>query len=299
MKKIALCFLTYGNLTQPTLWNKFIDHTKYNVYIHNKYDFECEYNFHNYCISNRIDTKWGDISLVKATLLLFEEAIKNEDNSFFLLLSDKCIPLYNSSFIYNKIFEIDNNIILCTDQHNNRYNEFYAKSFIKREDFKTSNQWILLNRDTTNFFVQNNFTNHFGNEFFAPDEHYFVNICLRYNISFINKEITYTNWDIAFELKEKKNINPTHPHTYIFLNKNILNKIREKGDYLFMRKIDKNCKFLLFKDASDYINNYNPKDINNYLIIVDEVYKRVLKRHNTTWNRITDKNTPFDLKKIM
>ena len=36
--KIALCFLTYGNLSQPKLWEKFIN-SKYNIYIHNKDDF--------------------------------------------------------------------------------------------------------------------------------------------------------------------------------------------------------------------------------------------------------------------
>ena len=45
----------------------------------------------------------GDISLVKATLNLFKEAFQKEDNKYFILLSDKCIPLYNANDIYNKV----------------------------------------------------------------------------------------------------------------------------------------------------------------------------------------------------
>ena len=61
MKKIALCFLTYDNLSQPKLWNQFRLNNKFNIYIHNKTKFNCKYNFHKYCISKIIKTKWGDI----------------------------------------------------------------------------------------------------------------------------------------------------------------------------------------------------------------------------------------------
>ena len=41
-EKIALCFLTYGNLSHPELWTKFLD-SRYNVYIHNKNDFNSKF----------------------------------------------------------------------------------------------------------------------------------------------------------------------------------------------------------------------------------------------------------------
>ena len=75
--KIALCFLTYGNLSQPKLWTHFIN-SKYNIYIHNKYEFTGV--FKRYCIKNKVETAWGNISLVKATLNLFKEAFKNKEN---------------------------------------------------------------------------------------------------------------------------------------------------------------------------------------------------------------------------
>ena len=46
-----------------------------------------------YCIKDKVKTKWADISLIKATLKLFNIAFKNENNKYFILLSDKCIPL--------------------------------------------------------------------------------------------------------------------------------------------------------------------------------------------------------------
>ena len=45
MKKIAFCFLTYKNLNQPKLWKHFfINNNEYNIYIHNKEDFNDEFS---------------------------------------------------------------------------------------------------------------------------------------------------------------------------------------------------------------------------------------------------------------
>ena len=91
--KIALCFLTYNNFSQPIIWESF-QYSKYNFYIHNKENFSG--TFQKYCIKNKVPTKWGNISLVKASINLFKEAFKFEENKYFVLLSDKCIPLYLS-----------------------------------------------------------------------------------------------------------------------------------------------------------------------------------------------------------
>ena len=81
MKKIALCFLTYDNLAQPELWYNILNDKKFNVYIHNKNEFECHLNTHKFCLDKRIETAWGHKSLVEATLLLFKKALKNNDNA--------------------------------------------------------------------------------------------------------------------------------------------------------------------------------------------------------------------------
>ena len=87
--------------------------------IHNKDKFTGEFN--KYCIENKVDTSWGDISLVKATLNLFKEAFNNKDNRYFILLSDKCIPLYSESQIYDKVITTNDNIILRYKLHRERY----------------------------------------------------------------------------------------------------------------------------------------------------------------------------------
>ena len=135
MSKIALCFLTYENLSQPKLWANIFNNykDKLNVYIHNKNDFvDNVYGLHKYCIdkNNRVETVYARKSLVKASLSLFKEAFIDESNKYFILLSDKCIPLYNFDYIYNKIYEMNSNIIFNRLHENmERYKEITDKNF--------------------------------------------------------------------------------------------------------------------------------------------------------------------------
>jgi hypothetical protein len=251
--KIALCFLTYGNLSQPKLWENFID-SKYNVYIHNKNDFTGD--FKKYCIEDRIETQWGKISLVKATLKLFKTAFKNKENKYFVLLSDKCIPLYSPDKLFEKIKNLDNNLIMSRKvKHRKRFKKLKDKKFFKKKKFTKQHQWMLLKRKTVKFFINNDYTDVFGDRFFAPDEHYFINIMRKYNIPYIKKQITYVNWKEESDLKTHKT-HKKHPKTYSNLSNEIVENILKKQT-LFMRKVDSECKLPIYFDK---IINKNIKE---------------------------------------
>ena len=233
-KKIALCFLTYNNLSQPKLWEHFI-HPKYNIYIHNKEYFKGV--FEKYCIKNKVRTKWGHISLIKATLILFKEAFQREENEYFILLSDKCIPLYSAIEIYNKVEQIDNNLLLtCPNESRNRYNLLANKKFISKDIFSKQHQWMLLKRETVKFFIENDFTRIFGDNFYIPDEHYFITIMNKFNIPCINKQMTYVNWCENSDLHRYRPL----PKTYALLTNEMIVRIL-KSDALFMRKVGPEC----------------------------------------------------------
>ena len=235
MKKIALCFLTYQNLSQPKLWYKIINNNlhKINVYIHNKSDFkDDEYGLHNYCIKKHTETKYAHISIVQATLNLFEEAFKNNENEYFVLLSDKTIPLYNFDYIYKKINKLNTNII-SNEKYKSieRFEDLTDKNFFNINNFFKQSQWIVLNRNSTKFFINNNFTYLYSDNFYAPDEHYFINLCIKFNINFLEKQITYTNWE------DKKG----SPKTYFSLTNEFIHDIKKNNDILFIRKISNDC----------------------------------------------------------
>ena len=241
--KIALCFLTYGNLSQPKLWSRIFNNNsnrdKLNVYIHNKTPFvDKTYNLHKYCITNKINTEHGTKSLVEATLLLFKTALLHDNtNEYFILLSDKCIPLYNFNFIYNKIAQLNSNIISCFNGNIERYDNVNDKTFLAKDQFFKQSQWCLLKKETAKFFIENNYLHLFNDKFYALDEHYFVNICNKFDIKYENFCITYVNWC-------DKNEDPNErddPKTYVTLTNQMAHKIIQEKPCFFMRKISKNC----------------------------------------------------------
>jgi hypothetical protein len=252
--KIALCFLTYDNLSKPNLWEKFIN-DKYNIYIHNKNEFSGI--FEKYCIKDKVKTRWGDTSLVKATLCLFKDAFEVEENKYFILLSDKCIPLYNPDELYKKIIEKNDNIVSSYSpkengyptfpnwnigQCNYRFSTLKDKKFFDKNTFKKQHQWMVLKRETIDFFLKNDYTNIFGNRFSIPDEHYFINIMIKFNISFLNKPITFIDRKNSSNIPYKG-----APRIYKKLTNEMIMDIL-KTDALFMRKVVSNCNLPSYFD---------------------------------------------------
>lgn len=236
MSKIALCFLTYENLSQPKLWSNVFNNNKslLNVYIHNKYEFkDNEFEIHKYCIKNRVNTKWGHNSLINATLKLFEDAYSDVNNKFFILLSDKCIPLYSFKYIYDDIIRTNmSQINKCNHKSIDRYKNVNKKSFITPDDFYKQSQWMCLSRDDVGFFLDNSFLHIFKQNFFALDEHYWICILHKYNRPYIEKNITYSNW-------ESKKANPK---LYTEITNCEILKIKKIYKTYFIRKISNECK---------------------------------------------------------
>lgn len=58
-----------------------------------------------YIIENRIDVRWGDVSVVEAEYILFEEAIKNDIYAYYHILSGVDMPLQSQDEIH-RFFDI-------------------------------------------------------------------------------------------------------------------------------------------------------------------------------------------------
>jgi len=238
--KLAFCFLTYANLSQPALWDSIFreEREKLNVYIHNKYPFiDTEYNIDRFCIPNCVVTEYGTATIVDATLMLFKQAFQDWENDFFVLLSDKCIPMYSFSYIYDYIFQKNQNIINTHFADRERYWKITDKSFICFDKFIKHDQWIVLNRRTVSFFLQYDFMPMFR-QIICVDEHYFGNICDKYGLPYMKQQVTFVNW---YERSDSESDRP-YPKTFVHLTNDDIRKIRiENPTCLFMRKVSPLC----------------------------------------------------------
>ena len=242
MHKIAFLFLTRDNLTAPQIWNSFfsnIDNDLYSIYCHPKFPSKVTDSLlKNNIINTTIFTNWGHISCVQAYLLLFEEALKDPLNSFFITLSESCIPILNFNEIHSIITNNDKSFLNFYRNCEYRWKHMSDKNFISYDKFlKNKFQGLAFNRDLSTFFINHKHFQIF-NSIPCPEEHYFINILLHYNYD-LNKInnicLTFIDWSIS-ENGGKS------PRSFNKISSEFLQSIRNKN-FCFMRKINKNCVF--------------------------------------------------------
>lgn len=192
-KKIAICVLATNGFSQPKLWNCFLKGSsdKFNVYMHNKnLDANLTELEKTFLISNTVETEWGDISLVSASLEIFREALKNQENQYFILVSGDCIPANDKEYIYSYYMSSCRSSLQCrafNEKLAKRFNCISDKELFKIENFQKHSQWVGLNREAAQFFIKNDYTHKFTN-CLAPDEYYFGTIMKTLGIDFEIKD---------------------------------------------------------------------------------------------------------------
>jgi hypothetical protein len=239
MNKIAFLFLIYDMINHENIWHRYfrgfqdgIRKSQYNIYIHYKTDVRLEF-FDEYKIhkSKIIDTKYADISIVKAQNILIKEALKDAKNTHFIFLSGSCIPLKSFDYLYHYLEP--------------KYSYFHvaypddcfpdcevALQYIPKRHIHKASQWSILNRKHGALLVGNDSADasdtylRWFEDTYAPDELCYISyLSYIYNDTLDDEIIatsyhsppevatTFANWeDMNYtfvserELKNYKNI---------------------------------------------------------------------------------------------
>ncbi len=260
-KKIAFLFLITDIINKEDLWYDFfknIDQNKYSIYIHYKTNDQLKY-FNDYKIKNIIETKWADISLVKAEQNLLKEALKDDNNYKFIFVSGSCIPIKDFNYIYDFL---------------TRDNYSYFNNMIKRQNIYKTFQWCILNREHAKIIGEDITEIKNYEESFAPDEIYILTTLKKLNDKNIiinmtpDTFTTYANWGDGwiifnddFSNKYKKFNSDVqkqfmfinkYPYNYTKIDDNELKYLVNDTKCLFMRKVTKEC--ILNEKLLPYIN---------------------------------------------
>lgn len=260
MKKIAFCFLIYDIINLEEYWKVFfdkIDKNKYNIYIHYKYDAKLLF-FNDYKLKNCIKTDYNDmISLTKAFNVIFEEALKDENNSHFVLLSGSCIPMKSFDYIYNYLDTNYSYFNICPQEQcfpraNNAIN-FIDKKFIQK-----AATWCILNRKHTDLLIRDKRYIDWFNNCYGADEHAYISALFYNNLenelkltdNIALNATTFTNWE-GMDYK--------YPSINGLKNYEYISDVELKGilmsKSLFARKFNRSC--------FNYLNNSNYLDVIN------------------------------------
>jgi hypothetical protein len=281
--EFAFLFLTYSNFTNQNIMKKFLKNT--NIYIHPKYPNNVDFYFKKYIINNLIDTKWGDYSIVLATINLLNEAYLNTNNKWFILLSEDSFPIFTFNKFKNQL---------------NKFNKSLFSFHKKENNFWKTSQWWILIREDVKIILDNHFNNNliFKNQHFklgAFDEFYFLSV-LKWNnpnYEFINYTVMYNKWLINTIQKSPQYFNCllNTDHSYIKINKPFfirkitdkfsLNKYKTKKKlYVIYIGTETNQDNIILNDNFDIIliisiniNNIKKEIINSAIYIINIIYK--------------------------
>lgn len=263
--KIAFCFLIIDGINLIELWKQFllnIPEDLYNVYIHCKYpDKFNDPFFFKFKIKKHVKTEWGLIE--DATALLYEEAMKDPDNKYFVPLSESTIPVKSFHSMYKYLFKNKNMEKLKS------YIKYWKKDYledftvfkniykkkninplfienIKYSHYYKFHSWCILNRKHANLLINETFYRECFKNHIASSENYTMYILSINNEyeNIHNIQVTGEDWSNAIEVKDEKYENlGRRPRTI----ENITKIQAEKyfaPKFLFARKFSKNSNIV-------------------------------------------------------
>ena len=253
-KKLALLFLIYDEINQEDLWHDYlknIDKNKYSIYIHYKIpptDKKLKYYEENKI--NSIETKWGDLSLVKAQNVLLGEALKDENNTSFIFLSNSCIPLKKFDTIYNSISSDYSYFNITYKNIYPRYNKILK--FTDKDNILKASQWsILCRKHAEILYNDKDIYYNWYEGVDIPDEGAYITYLNHKNVTnelitivdSTNNSTTFTNWGG----KDYKYSDSGSPKFYDKISNEEINYLVNESKCFFGRKFKKECDLSYLK----------------------------------------------------
>jgi hypothetical protein len=129
---IGLCFLTYGTIMHETVWREKEYFNNCAISIHPKYPMNVANSLKMYITYPLVDTKWGDRSIVEATLImLFNLFNQYHYLKWFILCSEDSYPLKDYTYVEKSLL-------------NKQHSQF---------DLKRASQWFIMCRKDVELLI--------------------------------------------------------------------------------------------------------------------------------------------------
>ncbi|ESQ41602.1 hypothetical protein EUTSA_v10013684mg [Eutrema salsugineum] len=229
--KVAFMFLTGGGLPLAALWEKFFEGHKgfYSIYVHTNPSFQEHYPETSVFYSRRIPSQavyWGTSTMVDAERRLLGNALLDESNQRFVLLSDSCIPLFNFTTIYDYLTGTNLSFIGSFDDPRKsgrgRYNpKMYPQ--INITHWRKGSQWFETTRELALHIIADTVYYKIFDQHCKPpcymDEHYIPTLVhMLHGEMSSNRTLTWVDWS---------KVGP-HPGRFIWpdVTDEFLNRIR-------------------------------------------------------------------------
>ncbi|CAI5973423.1 unnamed protein product [Closterium sp. NIES-64] len=149
--KIAFLFIVRGPLPLAPVWERFFKghQGRYSVHVH--------VSTPNFTLDDVVDSpsfkgtqvpgvriSWGGPNLIRAEKRLLAAALEDPGNQRFVLVSDKCLPIFNFTYVWDYLFAT--NVSFITSYESGWRWVFTMAPTIKRHQFRKGSQWFALTR---------------------------------------------------------------------------------------------------------------------------------------------------------
>lgn len=236
--QVAFLFLTRGEVHHRELWEEYwvqagqqarvLAHTK-DVTLLAKESF-----LRDRQVPDKVETAWGELSIVHATLGLLRAALQDPGTTHFILASESCVPV-------RPFGELSVNLrrdprsrlhVWSLDEVKSAGNRYKMKRLLRLSGIPMSlaffqEQWMCLSREDALTVTEKDWTSCFE-QVEAADECYFATVLAVSGMSLskgtVNRAITWTDWRGG-----------AHPEEYTEVPPPIACRIAESGCY-FARK---------------------------------------------------------------
>lgn len=249
--RVALCFLISnpeGRLHQSEVWRSYFSHPSARhhgaVYVHSKHPVTDPFllEFATILENPIVNTSWGHISIVEATLHLLRSALEDLSNMYFMLLSESCIPIVDFECLWTFLKEqtVPRSIFnggKCPWDFYYRYHDVSplpdGSPYIGWDRFMVQSQWMLLCRDDAQLLDETRNDTQYFRHMPIPDEHYFINVLHRNGRAFDYRPLVYMEWRSGQK----------HPNTFSTITPDLVRTAVSTGAF-FLRKVNDSTQIL-------------------------------------------------------
>ena len=252
---VAFCFLTRELPLQSELWYEFflegarkgLPHV---VCVHNKEpvvsaaspEHAARHFFAARTVSRPVATEWGNVSLVRATLELWREAIAREPRVTHLcLLSEACAPVSGFERTWRSIARRARTTfdVRPPQESSDRWAHLRDQTLIAAKHRRKQSQWFVACRADADWFLATDFTDRWGDDPFAPDEHYFIALLAQHGRPYDDRKTTFNDWAWKPRFPHAAPgpvARQARPHVFGRVDAATLDALRRDG-FLFLRKV--------------------------------------------------------------
>lgn len=284
LPKIAFLFLTPGSLPFQHLWERFFTghEEKYSIYVHSSKRISVNTEWRTPIFVNRDipsqKADWGRITMIDAERRLLTNALRDDNNQHFVLLSESCIPLRSFDFVYDYLLGYNISFVDCFDDPGHdgrgRYRDVLLPE-IQKKEWRKGAQWFTMKRQhallvVADYLYYSKFRRfcrpNRGKHYCYADEHYVQTFLHMKDPSGIaNWSVTHVDWS------ERK----AHPRRYDLyeLNIDMLKKIQRRHKHSSKVHIERRPCVLKGEKKPCYLfaRKFSPQTADKLLNIIPNI----------------------------